>query len=202
MNRRNIHHQLGPMRRVHAWHLFVIAVVFAIVGTVALRQNNLRAIELRTQVYAADQADADVDKALYELRSYVYSHMNTNLATENGVYPPIQLKFRYERLVAAEKERVSNANNDVYAEAQKHCERQNSSDVSGRNRVPCIEKYVSTRSSTVSEKEIPDALYKFDFASPRWSWDLAGWSFLLATLFTIMSILRLALEIWVKNQHI
>lgn len=202
MNKRKLHHQLGPVRRVRFWHYLVLAIFFAVLAALSLRQNNLTALDLRANVLEVDKANGDVDTALQELRSYVHGHMNTNLATDTGVYPPIQLKYRYERLVTAEKNRVANANEDVYADAQKFCERQNSSDFSGRNRVPCIQKYVSTHGGDTKEKEIPEDLYKFDFASPAWSPDLAGWSIVIASLLGLLAAIKLGLEVWLKNQHI
>lgn len=202
MNKRKLHHQLGPVRRVRFWHYLVLALFFGVLAMVSLRQNNLTALDLRTKVLEVDKANGDVDAALQELRSYVHSHMNTNLATETGVYPPIQLKYRYERLQATEEQRAANANDDLYTKAQQYCERQNSSDFSGRNRVPCIQQYVSNNGGDTKEKEIPEALYKFDFISPRWSADLAGWSLLLAGLFGLLAVIKFGLEAWLKSQHI
>ena len=202
MNKRKLHHQLGPVRRIRFWHYLVIAIFFGVLSAVSLRQNNLNALELRNNVLSVDKANGDVDQALQELRSYVYSHMNTDLATESGVYPPVQLKYRYERLLEKEQKRVANANEDVYSDAQKYCERQNSTDFSGRNRVPCIQQYVSNNGGDPKVKEIPEDLYKFNFTSPTWSPDLAGWSLVLTGVFTVLAISKLALEAWVKSQHI
>jgi hypothetical protein len=71
-------------------------------------------------------------------------------------------------------------------------EQQNSTDFSGRNRVPCIEQYVQTHDTTL--QPVPDALYKFSFASPRWSPDLAGWSMVLAILFGLLFIVTFGIE--------
>lgn len=134
------------------------------------------------------------------LREYVHSHMNTSLSTGTSVYPPIQLKHTYDRLVSAEQKRVAAINEKIYVNAQDYCEKQNSADFSGRNRVPCIEKYVSDRGQ--KEKSIPDALYKFDFASPTWSPDFAGWSLLAALGLSLALCVRLAVELWAKTKHI
>src|SRR3569623_2135985 len=106
--------------------------------------------------------------------------MNTYLATSAGLYPPNQLKYTYDRLVKAEGDRVTLANSQLYTQAQVYCQQQNSVDFSGRNRVPCITNYVNTHG--IKTQAIPDALYKFDFVSPRWSPDLAGWSMVFTVL--------------------
>jgi hypothetical protein len=135
-------------------------------------------IRLRDAVYQADEKNGDVETSLRHLREHVYAHMNTDLAGgANAIRPPIQLKHRYERLVAAEKAKVSTDNSRIYSDAQVDCERRFPQGLSGSNRIPCIQEYVASKG--VTEKPIPDALYKFDFVSPRWSPDWAGWSLVL-----------------------
>lgn len=163
-----------PLRAVKPVYLLAAAGVSCLVCIGALRDNNLKMVELRNAVYAADKEGGDVSKALTELKYFVVSHMNTDLTPgRNHVYPPIQLKYTYERLVAAQSGNANNA--QVYTEAQAYCEGQNNRDFSGRNRVPCIQEYVKTHGGTVPQA-IPDSLYKFDFVSPKWSPDLAGWT--------------------------
>lgn len=154
----------------------------------ALRANNQHMLELRQAVYTADKDNTDVQGALQTLQAYVTTHMNTNLSTGTNVYPPVQLKYTYDRLVQARGESTAAANQKLYQDAQAHCEAQNSSDFSGRNRVPCIEQYVQSHSTQVATP-IPDALYKFAFASPRWSPDLAGWSMMLAGLSVLLFVI-------------
>lgn len=170
-----------------------------IVGVIALRQNNLTAIELRDNVLRVDQENGDVEAALRQLRSHVYKHMNSDLSGgTNNIAQPIQLKYRYERLVTAEKQRVSAENTKIYNDAQQVCERLNPTGLSGRGRIPCIEEYVSSRS--IKEQPIPDGLYKFDFIAPRWSADLAGLSLALAILFVLLFLVRFSLERWFKHR--
>jgi len=197
MNKRQIHHYLKFIKKFDFWQFLALAIIFAVISVFALRQNNLHAVALRDNLLKVDQQNGDVNSALNKLRSYIYSHMNTDLASSTSVYPPIQLKYRYERLVAAEKSRVDEANMTIYTDAQHYCEGQNSVDFSGRNRVPCIQQYVSTHG--LSPNPIPDDLYKFDFASPIWSPDLAGWSLFFAGFFGLLAIVRLALQIWLKH---
>lgn len=164
---------------------------------VALRDNNLTSVRLRADLLAVDKQNGDVNSALNKLRKYMYSHMNTDLSAGGTIRPPIQLKYSYERLVSAEKDRVSKANTKIYNDAQKECERLFPVGLSGSGRIPCITDYVSKNG--VSEQPISDALYKFDFVSPSWSPDLAGWSIVFGVLFTILFTVRLSLQIWLKN---
>src|SRR3954469_4688027 len=143
MNKRSMHHIWIKFRHIKPWYFLAIAVVSGVLCVFALRANNQHMIKLRTAVYAADEKGTDVQKPLKDLQAYVTSHMNTNLSSgTTAVYPPIQLKYTYERLIQAQGGQVQSS--QLYSEAQAYCERQNSSDFSGRNRVPCIEQYVQS----------------------------------------------------------
>jgi len=139
-------------------------------------------VELRSKVFAADEQDANVEAALRDLREHIYNHMNTNLnAGANTVYPPIQLKYRYDRLVSEQQK--SGDNSEVYSKAQQFCE-QGNQQFSGGNRVACIEQYVTQNGGT-PQAAIPESLYKFDFVSPRWSPDVAGWSLVITGILLV-----------------
>ncbi len=156
-------------------YLLAATLVSFSISAFALRSNNQQMLELRDAVYAADERGEGTQEALQELQAYVTSHMNTDLSSgNNNVYPPIQLKASYDRLVAERGEKLAADNTKIYNDAQQECERQNPNDFSGRNRVPCIEEYV--KSKGVVLPTISDAMYKFSFVSPSWSPDLAGWS--------------------------
>jgi len=165
----------SKLSHVRPVYLFAAAGVSCVVCIAALRNNNLHMVQLRSAVYAADKSDGDISGALTNLQHYVTSHMNTDLTPGgNTVYPPIQLKYTYERLQASAAA-ASTGNEQTYSDAQAYCEQQDSTDFSGRNRVPCIQEYVKSHGGAVPDA-IPDSLYKFDFVSPIWSPDLAGWT--------------------------
>jgi hypothetical protein len=187
------------LQRINVYVLVVILVVSTTICIFALRQNNLQALKLRDAVIAADKDNKDVEGALTELRTFMYSHMNTSLSSgPNAIKPPIQLKYSYERLVEAEQQRLTVENSKVYIEAQAECERRFPKGLSGSGRIPCITDYVASRG--VEQKNIPDSLYKFDFVSPTWSPDLAGWSMLAAIVSGAFLVLRLLLDRWAKAE--
>lgn len=190
MDKRQLHHLWTKIRRIKIWYLVVLFVLSAIVAIFALRQNNLQMVELREAVYQADEQGGDVETALQNLRKHVYAHMNTDLAGgQNAVYPPIQLKYTYQRLQQAEKQRATQDSARIYTDAQNICERQFPTGFSGSGRIPCIQKYIAEHGSV--EKSIPDALYKFSFISPSWSPDLAGFSVAIAGLLALLLIVRI-----------
>lgn len=199
MNKKKLHHYWTGLRNVKPWYFLVLAALFGVISVYALRANNLKMIELRNNVAVVDKANGDVESALRELREYVYAHMNTSLSSGNNtIKPPVQLKYTYERLVKAEKDRVATTNEQVYTQAQHYCEQKYPDSFSGGPRVPCIKDYVSTHGS--SERAIDESLYKFDFVSPAWSPDLAGWSLLLAISFLLLFIVLRVVDRWIKHQ--
>ncbi|HSX36437.1 MAG TPA: hypothetical protein VLH84_05910 [Patescibacteria group bacterium] len=188
MDKRQLHHIWTRIRPVKVWYLLVAGGFFGLVAVVALRDNYVTMTQLRAHVYTADQNNGDVEGALQDLRAFVGMHMNTTLASTDGVYPPIQLKYTYARLQATEQKRVNDVNAAVYTDAQHYCEALYPKSFSGGPRVPCVEQYVdSHRTSPVA---IPEAMYKFDFVSPTWSPDVAGWSLVAAIVLAGLSILR------------
>lgn len=173
-------------------------LLFVALSIFGLMRNSQGAVERYEQLLAVDKAGGDVEGALNELRGYIYSHMNTQIGSDLGINPPIQLKYTYERLVAAEKERVSRINSALEPEAIAFCEAQNPTGFSGRFRIDCIEQYKDENGT--KEQSIEDDFYKFDFVPPRWSPDLAGFSIVLATVFGITFAVQLLLYIRIKNK--
>ncbi len=199
MNKRKLHHYFSKLHNFNTkWLVVAFAVSFSIC-IYSLRQNNIKAIHLRDDVLLADKQNGDVESALHKLREHIYSHMNTNLSSgATSIQHPVQLKYTYERLAQAEKQRVSTINEKIYADAQTLCEQKFPSGLSGRNRIPCIEAYVAENG--VKEKPIQDSLYKYNFIAPRWSSDLAGVSMVVSAVLLILIIVKLSLNYWLKSQ--
>ncbi len=172
------------LRHVKPWYFLIITLLAGVICIVALRLNNLQMVSLRNDVYSADKNNGNTVQALQSLQSYVTSHMNTELTSgPNGSYPPIQLVYSYDRAVEAAGSAVSAANSQLYTAAEDYCQKLDPTDFSGHNRVPCVEQYVQNHGASLPN--IPVSLYEFDFVSPTWSPDLAGWS-LLVTIVSIM----------------
>lgn len=181
-------------------YLFGLSIILTAICLIALRANNEHMIKLRSAVYASDKSDSNVILALQNLQAYVTTHMNTNLSIGNdSVYPPIQLKYTYERLLNAESANAAANNSQLYTNAQEYCQQQIPTGFSGRYRVPCIEQYVQSHDTNLPA--VPDALYKFDFVSPSWSPDSAGYSLVLAVLGWMIAIFSLILtKFWRRKR--
>jgi len=143
-------------------------------------------VVLREAVYTADRENGDVEGAIRDLREHIYAHMNTSLTSgNNAVHPPIQLKYTYERAQAAQQAQLGPGNAALYHDAQVYCEAQNA-DMPAADLVACFENYAASRG--VQLASIPDALYKFDFSSAKWSPDLAGWTLVLTILSAVLFV--------------
>lgn len=180
----------------------VFLVLFTISGVVAisaLRHNNQTMVQLRSEVYATDQSGGDINSALNNLRKYVYGHMNTDLSSGgNAIKPPIQLKYTYERLLEAQQQTSASSNSRIYTEAQTYCQTQVPAGFSGRGRVPCVQDYVTSHG--VKTPPIPTGLYQFDFVSPSWSPDLAGWSLVVTALMGLGFITSFLVQLLTKRK--
>lgn len=191
MNKKKWHHYYRSyFSHFKARYFLIIMVISLSVSVYALRSNNETMITLRNQLYSADKMNGDVQGALDRLQSYVIAHMNTNLSSgADPVYPPIQLKYTYQRLVSAESKQVASTNINLYTDAENYCQTVipiGTIGFSGKIRVPCIEQYVLSHGTKINP--IPVSLYEFDFVSPVWSPDLAGISLLISLLAFLLAI--------------
>jgi hypothetical protein len=195
MNKRYLHHVWRVLRRIKPWYFLAATIVFGAVSLVSLRHNNEHMIQLRDAVYTADKNNGDVEGALRELRSYVYTHMNTSLTSgPNAVHPPIQLKYTYERLQQAQQGILGDGNSSLYRAAQDYC---NTQTAIGSEVIACIQNYANMHGASLAQ--IPDSLYKFDFTSAKWSPDLAGIGLVLTFVAMLGFLLSAPYHWWAKK---
>jgi hypothetical protein len=196
MDKRSLHHFWRYLHKLHPGYFLAATVIVGSLSVVALRHNNEQMVVLRDGVYQADKQNGDVEGALRNLRQYVFSHMNTSLASGvNAVHPPIQLKYTYERLQAAQQASLGRNNSALYGQAQQSCEAQGQT-TSAQSTILCIQNYAAANGIQLAP--IPEGLYKFDFVSAKWSPDLAGWSLVIAVLsfvgFIVNTVYRLLIK--------
>jgi len=163
------------------WVFLALFVISVSVSVISLRHNNQTMIKLRGELYVADKDNGDVNAGLNKLRNYVYSHMNTNLSSGgDSIYPPIQLKYTYARLEAAAQAQADNTG--LYTAAENYCQQQIPANISisGSGRISCVQSYILSHGGA-NVPAISPALYEFDFVSPSWSPDFAGWSLVFSS---------------------
>ena len=188
---KNLGKLLAKLWRLPLWLFLVLSLAAGSVSVMALRHNNQTMIKLRSALYDADKNNGNVSASLNNLRDYVYAHMNTNLDSGgNTIKPPIQLKYTYQRLEAAQQQQLDSSNSQLYTEAENYCQAQDPTDFYGYYRVPCVQAYITAHSLSTSSATIPVALYQFDFVSPTWSPDLAGWSLVATALLAAVSVIK------------
>jgi hypothetical protein len=196
MNKRHLHYLWRIYRRASPWYFLATFLVFGVISLVALRHNNEEMIRLRNSVYTADKNDGNVEAALRNLRTYIYAHMNTSLASgPNAVHPPIQLKYTYERLEQAQEAVLGQGNSELYQTAQAYCEGQSSGE--GSEVIACIQQYATDHGAQLAP--VSPSLYEFDFVSARWSPDLAGWSLVFTALSAIGFLITAPYHWWAKK---
>lgn len=191
VDKRKLHHWLVVLRRIRTWQLLILFVLFFGLSAFLLRQNNLGMIELRNLVEKADGENGDTRTALTNLQRYVTAHMNTNLGA--GVV----LEASYQRAYdAALKEAASavNPNSAVYVEAETQC-RQQFGTRSFQQYLSCVQQKVTAlapgRDPLESVKVPPAELFRYNFASPVFSFDIAGIVVLITAFIGVLIVIKL-----------
>ena len=199
MNKRKLHHALTLLHKIHYSVLLGLCILCAVTALFALRANNQNMVKLRAEVFAADKSTGNIEGALKKLREYVFAHMNTNLSSGfSAVKPPIQLKYHYDRLTADAKAEYEAANSSMLNTAEATCVAQYPGSVFSQPRLDCAKAYAAGH--TVTLRTIPEDQYKFDFASPPWTPDLAGLSLLGTAVFLLLFIIRYASELAIRHE--
>lgn len=199
MDKGKIHHYWIAFRKPSLYFLIISTVFFSGLAVYSLRVNNLQMLQLKEAVYAADEQNGDIETALQDLRSFVNTHMNTQLRSPDATEPPIQLINQFNRYIEAEQAKISNQDsNQIYKDAQAQCE---TGAIPLTARAQCIQEYIVANGGSASQLTIPPKeLYTFDFVSPRWSPDVAGMAIVLAIISGILLIIRLLIGRVLKNE--
>ena len=166
---------------------FVCASATVGVSVVTLRNNNLKMLDLYKKVEDADVSGVGTYKHLKELQVYVANHMNAT-PPKLGTNPGIQLKNTYERAKQAETGRVTAERDRIYNEAISYCEAALPRSLLS-DRAQCIIARNGTQ--TVTERQVVPDLYRYDFVSPRWSSDVAGWSVIVSIVLIATFLLQI-----------
>lgn len=163
-----------------------------------MRQNNLRMIELRNLVMQADEQNKDIPAALNNLQSYIATHMNTSMG-DRGIY----LEHSYQRAYDAAVQKAAqggSASAVTYQQADKACQDLFSKTSSFPAYIQCVTDKVAASGAAadpIASIQAPSAdLYRFNFAAPVWSPDVAGFTLLTAMLVAAIIAFRLTL-MWV-----
>ena len=190
VDKRSIQKDVKRLRRVKTWQLMILLILAAFLAATFLRLNNTGMVQRRNAVSAADKAgDAQqLTERLAELQRYSSTHMNAS----SGV---IYLQHQYDRDAQTAIEEASNSSSES-ASANSHAEEVCHPQYSGWSTayMQCfleeLAKYPT--SETLAEPQLPNTeLYRYEYASPLWTPDFAGWSSLVVVLIFLVIIIRL-----------
>lgn len=198
LDKRKLHHYLRSAQSLKTWQLVIILFLMLLISATLLRLNNIGMVERRQAVIDADRSgnQEELEQALQELRRYVNSHMNTSLG--DGVY--LEHKYARDRDAALEAAAntmsSTNPNSAAYQQASIECR---SRFAGGRESyrndyVQCVIDRVGAMTQAgdpTAGINLPRAdLYRYDFASPVLSLDMAGLSVFLSLLLLTFIALR------------
>jgi len=193
------------LQRVKTWQLLLLLILFGFVAATFLRLNNIGMIQRRDAVLAADKSGEEsvIQSRLYDLQRFASAHMNSATG-------PFYLEQQYKRDAQAAVDAAKNDDNpngNINAKAEAVCKPQYT--VWSPAYVQCfadeLAKYPPSPDPT-KNVTLPDTnLYRFDFATPLWSPDFAGFSVLICLLIVIMILARLlslaVLRLLVKRHY-
>lgn len=187
-DKRQVRRGIKQLQRIRTWQLVVLLVLGVFISATLLRMNNVGMIQRREAVHAADKANQpdEVRDRLYDLHRYAAAHMNANTG-------PVYLQHQYDRDVEAAiaKAAESEEGQTINAQAEAVCRPQFSgwSDAYMACFLAELEKHPT--SEALPEVEYPEPnLYKYEFASPIWSPDFAGWSVVICLVIVAVILLR------------
>lgn len=161
-----------------------------------LRANNTKAGDLYKLVQAADESGVGTQDALANLQNHVATHMNASPLPQLGENAPVQLSKSYERAKAVESIRVTTERQKVTNDGIAICEAQyGTSNLVTRSN--CIAQYGASH-PVQPEKQILADLYRYDFVSPFWTPDKAGWLVLVSVVLAITLVTRLLIKLVVS----
>lgn len=197
IERRSLARFYGWLRHIKTWQLVVILVLSCVVAASLLRMNNLKMDELRAAVQTADkQGDAaKIKQSLIDLQQYVAGHMNTSLG--GGLY--LEQSYNRDRDKALDAAtNSSNPKSAAYQQASIECRSRfvNTGRVVYSNEyVACVVdklKSLGASQDPQSRLTLPTVEnYHYNFTSPFWSADLAGFATLFCALITSVIVLRI-----------
>ena len=198
-NKKQIRSTLKKISMLKTWQLIILLILVLFIAATALRLNNVGMDQRREGVYSADEAgDEDIiHQRLLSLREYSSSHMNAN----TGAFV---LKNQYDRdsqraLADAQNksEESESPNGNIYKKAAEVCDPQFSGYSQAYMQCFMNELNKYPESGAVSDSVVlPTAeLYQYDFASPIWTPDIAGWTVLLAIIISVVIITKITLTV-------
>ena len=190
-DKRQIRKELRQLRRVKTWQLVILLILAGFVTATFLRLNNTGMIERRNAVEGADKAgDAQsTTSRIYDLQRYVAAHMNAS----SGVFY-LQETYNRDVKTVMSGETSSAGADSPQAKADAICNPNLQTHGYSVAYQECMLNELTKAGQVVdpSSLKLPSpALYRYNFISPIWSPDFAGWSLIVCAVLVTLIIGRL-----------
>ena len=209
---RNLRRWLFIIKKAKTWQLTLVLILLLFITATFLRMNNLQMDKLRNDVIVADKKGDKVviKNSLIILQDYIRGHMNTSLDTVTTKGLELVASYNRDYRAAIEAAGSShNPNSDIYQQASIECRaRWQGNAQSFRNDyVTCVEAAVGGLSPENKQGiSLPRAAsYRYNFAPPLISFDLAGiftiLSFFIASIILFRLLLLIVLKTLLKHRQ-
>lgn len=191
---------LKKIQNLATWQLMVLLMLMTVVVATLLRMNNVRMIERKEAVLAADRSGdlGMVTERLHDLQEYSLRHMN---ASTGQVFLENAYRQKINQLINDAKKTIdSQQGQNAYKIAADICDKR----FRGYSQAyaECFLSEVNKQSSSVPTpveiKTLSPNTYIHSYASPYWSPDLAGFAVLIWGLLLTGVVLRLIFWIGLK----
>ena len=201
-------------KQIKTWQLLLALIPLLFLTATFLRFDHLKMHADGKEITSQAEIDQNLTTTLTNLKQYTESHIIINFIEKNGRNVltfgtgPFYLENQYNRkattaLAEAENQLKqtgdNNPNGNIFAKAMEICKPQAIAHGWAWNSpgyLNCmtgvINSYPSTDQLTTSlaANIPPTSLYRYDFSSPVWAPNLAGFSVLLCLLIFILILLR------------
>lgn len=191
---------LKKIQNLATWQLMVLLILMTVVVATLLRMNNVRMIERKEAVLAADRSGdlGMVTERLHDLQEYSLRHMN---ASTGQVFLENAYRQKINQLINDAKKTIdSQQGQNAYKIAADICDKR----FRGYSQAyaECFLSEVNKQSSSVPTpveiKTLSPNTYIHSYASPYWSPDLAGFAVLIWGLLLTGVVLRVIFWIGLK----
>lgn len=192
------------IRSLATWQVVILFALMTVVVATLLRINNVRMLERKEAVLAADRSGdlGMVTERLHDLQEYVLKHMNSSTGQ---IFLEHTYRQKLDQLINDAKKTIgSQQGQNAYKIAGEICDKRfrGYSQAYAECFLAEVNKQSSLVPTPVEIKTLSPNTYVHSYASPRWSPDLAGfavliWGLLLVGLIGKM-IFWIGLEVFIS----
>ncbi len=208
--------------KVKTWQLVLILIPICFITATLLRFDHIKMNDLKNAVVAADEGgdQEKIKDALNELKKFTETHNIMNIEEKNGNFSlyfgsgEVYLAKEYERTATALKVKAqeeagvyANPNGNIYAQAMAVCQplaHEYGWDWNTPDYIACYQNELakfpaSENIDSEIKVDLPSpSLYRYDFASPVFTFTPSGLMMLITIILVITIIIRFFIWVTLK----